>query len=180
MEINERLKDYFKEKKWTALMIICGAAGLFLIALSSLVPEKEAAQSRNTDRNENSFSVKDYCRETEQRLEDFLEGIEGAGQVKVYITVGSGERSVYAREERKIRSDNKTEEEEKYVVIGNGSDKKALVETTELPAVRGAVIICSGGDSAEVRERMYKATAAALDLPTGKIYVAKLDKGVRP
>jgi len=36
------------------------------------------------------------------------------------------------------------------------------------------VVLCSGADSAAVREKVYHAAAAALDLPTAKIYVAKL------
>ena len=180
MEICEKLKEYFKEKKWTALMVVCGTAGMLLIALSSVLPDSGENKSSQQDMQIKTCYSGDYCRETEKRLESFLEGIEGAGRVRVYLTVGSGERCVYAKEGRQIRSGNKTEEEEKYVLIGSGSERNALVETTEPPAVKGAVIICTGGDSAAVREQMYKAAAAALDLPTGKIYVAKLDKGEKP
>ena len=75
---------------------------------------------------------------------------------------------------KESKNDNKTEEEEKYVIIGSGSEKKALIESVEVPKITGAVILCSGGESAYVREQLYKAVSAALDLPTARIYVTKL------
>jgi stage III sporulation protein AG len=45
------------------------------------------------------------------------------------------------------------------------------VETVETPQITGAVIICKGCNSPVVEERMYRAAAAALNLPTADIYV---------
>ena len=60
------------------------------------------------------------------------------------------------------------------MIIGGGNEKNALIETIETPEITGAVIACTGCDSPTVRERIYKAVAAALGIPTGKIYVTKL------
>jgi stage III sporulation protein AG len=45
------------------------------------------------------------------------------------------------------------------------------VETVKAPEITGAVVICSGCGSPVVEERIYKATAAALDISTSDIYV---------
>lgn len=174
MEVVEKAKELLKERKWAVFMTICGSAGLLLIMMSSLLPDKKAAPEPIKEQRQSVCKSLDFCRDTENRLADFLMNIDGAGEVRVYLTVGSEARYVYATEGRYSRSENKTEEEEKYVIVGGGSDKNALVETIEAPEITGAVIACSGGGDAAVREQIYKAASAALGIPTAKIYVAKI------
>ena len=171
MAVIERLKRLFSSKNTTAAVVVLGAAGLLLILLSSLFPEKEQPEKQDIYNEASYISAEDYCNETERRLEDFLKNIDGAGDVKVYLSVGSQQRYVYAAEDKKSTSDSKTEEEKKYVIVGSGSDKTALVETVEVPEITGAVVVCSGCGSPAVQERIYKAVAAAIDLSYSKIYV---------
>lgn len=174
MKVIEKAGEFVKNRKWAVFMTVCGTAGMLLIMLSSLLPDKssEVTVSKNSIRSMDNTG--EYRSFTEKRLEDFIGNIDGAGIVKVYVTVGSGERYIYAREGRTSRNEGRNEEEEKYVMIGNGREQNALIETIEEPRITGAVILCSGGDSAAVRERVYKSVSAALDLPTARIYVTKL------
>lgn len=169
MEILEKIKGLTENKKSAKGVVILGVAGIFLLFLSNL-PNKEKATEKRTEKSDSNI-VQSYCKESEERLEAFLENIEGAGEVKVYLTVGSGERYIYASEEKRSQSENRTEEEEKYVIVGGSSNREALVETVKTPEITGAVVVCTGCISAVVEERIYKATAAALDIPTSDIYV---------
>lgn len=173
MSILDRIRNMKSDRKMTAAVTALGATGLFLIMLSSVLPEKQDATAGGTDR-QIMEEADSYCRETERRLEEFLGGIEGAGEVRVYLAVGSNERYVYASEGKRSSTENRVEEEEKYVMTGNGGEKKALVETIKTPEICGAVIAASGYGSPAVQERLYKAASAALDIPTGKIYVTGL------
>lgn len=174
MEIGERIKSFIRGSKRSSLIAVCGIAGLLLIMLSSVMPDKKGGESEYKGKKLSICQAEDYCRETEKRLGDFLSDIEGAGEVRVFLTVAGDQQSVYAKEKRHSRSENKIEEEEKYVMIGSGSEKSALIETVKAPEIVGAVILCSGGEVPSVSEQIYKAAAAALDLPTSKIFVAKL------
>lgn len=174
MEITEKFRNMSKDKRMMTAVTILGIAGLLLIMISSLVPEKKKTDESESKVVEETVCAEDYRIETEKRLESFLCSIDGAGDVKVYLTVGSDERYIYATEGRRSKSEDKTEEERKYVMIGGGSDKSALIETVETPAITGAVIACSGFDSPTVQEQIYRAASAALGIPTGKIYVTKL------
>lgn len=174
MEVIKEAKELLKNRKWAVFMTVCGSAGLLLIMISSLLPDNKAAPDIIKEQRQSVCGSEAYCKDTESRLEAFLSEIDGAGEVKVYLTVGSEQRYVYATEGRHSRSDNKTEEEEKYVIVGGGSEKNALVETIEAPEITGAVIVCGGGGDAAVRENIYKAASAALGIPTAKIYVAKI------
>lgn len=172
MEVFEKLKNMSKDRKMLTAVTILGMSGLLLIMISSLTDDKAEKKPEKNTVNQNVYS--DYCNETEKRLEDFLRSVEGAGDVRVYLTVGSSERYIYATEGRKSKSDERTEVEEEYVIVGNSGDKTALVETVETPEIEGAVIACTGCGNPVVEERMYKAASAALGIPTGKIFVTIL------
>ncbi|MCM1133100.1 MAG: hypothetical protein NC340_06475 [Ruminococcus flavefaciens] len=166
-----QLIEKFKEKK-TAVITVLGAVGLLLIMISSVLPDKKQSAVPSAESSSDVSASESYRIETESRLRDFLEKIDGAGEVEVYLTVGSGERYIYASEEKKIQSESKTEEENKYVIFG--SEKEPLVETVETPEITGAVIVCTGGGSPVVEERIYKAVSSALGISTSKIYVTKI------
>ena len=172
MEWSENAKEFLKSRKWAVFMTVCGIAGLLLIMISSILPDKEPV--RENTKNEYGKNAIEYSSFVENRLSDFLSKIDGAGEVRVFISAGSSEKVVYATEGRSSRSENKTDVEEKYVIVGSGSEKNALVETVENPRITGAVVLCSGGDSPVVCERVYNAVSAALGLQFGNIYVSKL------
>lgn len=174
MEWAEKFRDLPKEKKLLAVVMFLGIAGLIFIMLSSVIPDGKNDSSPECNAVSESSGAESYRIETEKRLADFLSSIDGAGDVKVYLTVGSEERYVYATEGRRSKSENKTEEERKYVMIGSGNEKSALVETVQTPVITGAVIACGGSDNPAVQEQIYKTVSAALGIPTGQIYVTKL------
>lgn len=174
MKITEKFDNLKDDKKMMTAVIVLGAAGLLLILISSLLPEKKDGVKEVTANKVSVVSeAEDYCSETEKKLEKFLGNISGTENVRVYLTVGSGERYVYASEGKKSKSENKTEEEKKYVIIGSGSEKNALIETVRTPVIEGAVVIFSGSGDAAVKEKLYHAVSAALGIPTSKIYVAE-------
>lgn len=172
-------KNFFEllKRNRTAAIVVLGCVGLLLILMSSFFPgeEKKQEQTGISDADGQLSSGDQYRRQTEKRLEELLEKIEGAGDVEVCITVGTGQRYVYAAEGNVSRSDNKYEEEKKYVIIGGGSDRAPLIEKVETPEIIGAVILCQGGENPAVAERMYKAASAALGIPTMNIFVTTMN-----
>lgn len=175
MAIRDLIKSISGDKKMLTAVTIFGATGLCLIMLSSVMPKDSGNEKKSElSQTQASVSAEEYRIETEKRLTDFLENIEGVGEVKVYLTVGSEEEYVYATEGKTSKSDNKTEEELKYVMISESGSKSALIETVNTPEISGAVIACSGCGSASVQEEIYNAVSKALGISTSRIYVTKL------
>lgn len=161
-----------ENKKALKAVMVLGAAGLILIMLSSFGNGDE--DKKKPEINGDTVVSEQYREETESRLADFLRSIEGVGEVKVYLTVSGESEYVYATEGKKSIGENKTEEENKYVMIGTNGSKSALIETVNSPEITGAVIACTGADSPLVQEAVYKAVSTALGVSTGKVYVTKL------
>ncbi len=174
MKLSERLQQILGGKYGTAVVLALGAAGLLLLLLSSLMPDTGKAESTVSVTDAVSADAASYCSDTEKRLSEFLGRIDGAGEVEVYLTVGSGEKRVYASDVRENRSGDRREVEEKYVMINGSGSRTGLLERVEAPEITGAVVICTGGDSPRVQEKIYCAVEAALGLSPGKVYVAKM------
>lgn len=173
MAICELIKSMKNDKKALTAVTVLGIAGLCLIMLSSLFPDSEKKEAVKPMQS-NHYTSEQYCNETEKKLAEFLSNIEGVGDVEVYLTVIGDEEYIYAKECKSNISGDKQEEEYQYVMIGSSSDKTALIETVKAPQISGAVIACSGCDSPAVSEKVYKAAATALCIPTSRIYVTKL------
>ena len=171
--LDKKIKELFGERNNLVIIVILGSAGLLLVLISSLLPSGNRSDKGNEMKVPDT-DIAGYCLETQNRLEDFLESIDGVGKVRVYLTINSDEQYIYAKEEKQSRADDRTEQEEKYVLVGGGSDKTALIETVRMPEIAGAVVACTGCDSPIVRERIYRAVSAALGISAGKIYVTKL------
>jgi stage III sporulation protein AG len=170
-----KLGELLGSKNSAIAVTALGTAGLLLILISSFLSDKKQTSPQLPESPVSAASQSEsYCRETENRLRDFLRRIDGAGEVEVYLTVGTGERYVYAAEGRKSSQDNRTEEEKKYVMTGGSGQREPLVEMVEVPAVTGAVVVCTGCGDPAVEERIYRAVSAALGIPTSRIYVTKM------
>ncbi len=174
MDYAEKVRNIIKGKNSSLLVVILGSVGLLLILISSFMPESNEKNEIETISDESEMTCANYCADTEKRLEEFLENIEGAGDVKVYLSVGSGEKYVYASEGKKSISESRKEEEQKYVIVSGNGEKKALIETIETPEITGVVIACTGCGSPVVQERIYNSVSSALGLPTSKIYVTQM------
>lgn len=84
---------------------------------------------------------------------------------------GSGEY-IYAKDEKVDTDSESVSKDEKYVIIGGNGQKQALVRKIGNPEISGVVVVCEGGESSVVKEKVYNAVAAAFNIPSQKIFVA--------
>ena len=59
------------------------------------------------------------------------------------------------------------------VVLTGGSGGGAVIVRTLYPTYRGALVVCEGGDRAEVRLAVTEAVSALTGLPSDRVTVAK-------
>ena len=110
----------------------------------------------------------------EQELTELLGQIRGVGRVHVMLRISGSETQVYATEQKTETDGSRTSRESKHVLIGSGNAQSALVEQIQAPRIIGAVVVCEGGDSIQVKEQIYQAVSVACSISTAQIYVAAM------
>ena len=117
-------------------------------------------------------------RDLQAGMEEILGTISGVGQVKVLLTVDSdGERQLAQNTELAYSGSTAAPEDysrrsETVLVDGAEGDGTVVVRTV-YPTYRGALVVCQGGDRAEVKLAVTEAVAALTGLSADRVTVAK-------
>ena len=166
-EKTEGAKKPWERYKYAALAALVGV-GLLLIP----VVEKEDTQRRQ-EAAEELQSL-----ELQQQMEEILSVMSGVGQVKVLLTVDSdGERQLAQTTELSYSGAVASPEDylrrSETVLVDGDSGEETVVVRTLYPTYRGALVVCTGGDRAEVRLAVTEAVAALTGLTSDQITVGK-------
>lgn len=110
----------------------------------------------------------------EEKLEDTLSQVEGAGKVSVVLTVKASTRQVLAQDVTSSQKEGERKEDATTVVVSQGTGKQAAVPLQQLyPQFRGALVVCPGGDSPTVQLKLVEAVSALTGLGSDKISICK-------
>lgn len=183
MIIPERIKKLFHGENAMRALVMVGLAGLLCILLSSLMPDEKETQSAATkadgvQADESSLlsqvqSAEAYAEALEQRLEEMLMQIEGVGSCRVMITVSGSASYSYAQDSQQHIQSDEQEIQREHVILDEEAGDTALVEYIANPEVIGVIVACEGGEQYVVREQIYEAVKAVLDVPSNRICVTK-------
>lgn len=190
----ERVSGGKKLRKDQCLILIL--AGV-LFCVISLPTEKEKSKSGLTDtsatiiKNEHTFEEEksaDYVTGWEEKLEESLRCVEGAGKVRVLLYVGESEEMILAKDGTEETSDT-TETDaaggnrhitesrlDKKVVctVDERGQNVPLVVKTVAPNVEGVVVIAQGADKAQVRRDIIEAIQVLFDVDMNRISIIKM------
>lgn len=176
--MNDLLENLKKLKigKKNIVLIFVAVFIMLLLLLSEIFFEgdKEIVAKEN----EEVYSSQ-YIEKTEKELESILENIKGAGQVKVMITLENCYENVFAKGYSE-KTDNKTdsqksESEEEYIIIKNGSNnEECLVIKVLQPSIKGVAVIAQGAGDIQVKNAITQTVCALFDISTAKVSVEKM------
>jgi len=196
--IAKKMKE--KDKKLLPRIIILFAAGVVLLIVSGMFSNPSenggifggGAQNPAVDSYASMFqpqlnvSLNDHITQLEQRLEELLSLIDGAGQVRVMITASRGRELVVAHttntdssitEEEDsaggTRSSETLREQGAYVLVRqpDGSEVPLILKELE-PQIEGVAIVAEGGDDIVVRDALIRTTFTVLGIGAHKVHVA--------
>lgn len=161
----QRLKPLWDdEKRRVQLLAAVGMAGLLLLAVSEWLPDETAAAPSAAETQDI-----DYAAQLEQQMAELLATVEGAGSVRVMVTVSHREKTVYAAD-TESRADGSAAS---TPVLVNGNTA-GLIETVYAPEVLGVAVVCTGGDDPTVQANITALVQALTDVGTHHITVAKM------
>ena len=167
-ELPKKILAGLKKYKYAVLILLLGIALMLLpFGKKEEAPEAEVQEDTLTDEA--------YAQALEQRLEDMLCQVSGAGQVRVMLTMQTGSRTEYQTDTQISNSETQSQEERKTVILSEGSAyDKAAVSAVQYPRFQGALILCQGADQSTVRLSLVNAVAALTGLSSGQITVIKM------
>lgn len=173
--IKENLYNLFEKDKKMLLVVLIGFIGVFLIAISEMNLDKSTEKGKNLTQNMDSY---EYCDYLERRVEDIVNSIDGAGEVRVMITLAETTEYVYAQNQNGTKKSNKDSEnsdnKSNFVIIENDNNDSGLLIKTYEPKVRGVAVVCDGGDNPMVQQQIYSTVSAVLNVSTARISISKL------
>lgn len=173
----KKVPAFLKRYRYPALILLLGI-GLMLWPGRGWKTEQtvQPVQTQAADAPESESA---YLRRMEAELTKILSEMEGAGQVRVMLTLRTSASTQYQmNEESQSQTDgtkNSVNKRTETVMTSRGSSyNEPTVVRQFYPAFQGALIVSQGGEDPAVRYRIANAVSALLGIGTDQITVVKM------
>lgn len=158
--ITGKLLELCDKYKYAILVLLIGLALL-------LIPNKESEPQKT----ETTLPVSGKQETiTQESLAEILQSIEGAGKVKVLLSMGAGEQTIYQTDTDEDKKSNNT-----IIITDSERNETGLVQQVNPASYKGAVVVCQGADSPAVRLAVTQAVSKLTGLGTDAICVLKME-----
>ena len=129
----------------------------------------QSGSSTNDDNITQEFSSSmEYVNYLENKLENVLTKVKGAGNVEVAITLEKGFEYIYATEEETKTTSNGTSITSETVVMVDG---QPLLLEEIYPIVQGIVVVSSGADDLSVKLNILSVLQTVIEIDNSKINI---------
>lgn len=188
-----KMQDFMqkiKEKKlkrsdW--LILVLAGILILIIALPTDTKEKKQAEEAKENIPKENNTMEASKDEIERKLEDILEKINGAGDVKVMITYQDSGTQVVEKDKNTsensleesgstggVRSTKEQQLQESTVYEEADAGNTPFVSKELLPKVEGILIVASGGDNQKVKQNISEAVLALFQVEAHRIKIVKM------
>ena len=139
------IKELLGTEKGIKILIAVGAVLMLFIILSGF---SGGARKNDTESRRVLYSdFEEYEHGLEKRLSEILADIDGVGNTSVMVTLDTSQQNEY------------------------GKNADMLISVTS-PRVRGVIVVCDGGESVTVREKVVEAVSGVFGINSLRISVA--------
>lgn len=167
MKIKFNFKDLFVKKNNIKIIMLVAFFGIFLIAISEFIPNKEELEIV-----EIIETKEDYAEYLEEKITNLVIAITGESSPEVMVTIQNSSEFVYATETSESIDENQKESEEKYIIIENSDgDQQAILLTEIEPKINGVVIATEYEGNMIIKESIINAVKTVLNLSSNQVYV---------
>lgn len=168
MVLNSGLKKigvFLTKYKYVALVVLIGV-GLMMLPNS----EKRKAQVQE---KQTQHIVEETT--TEELLAEILCQIKGVGDVRVLLTKGKGEETIFQTDTDATGAGTEGRRQSTTVTITDADrTQRGLVRQVNPARFLGAVVVCQGADDPQVRLQVIDAVSKATGLRSNCIAVLKM------
>ncbi len=171
-------------KKKNTLIIAAIMIAICFLAFGSCGSDTQSEDTISETKEKKDYG--EYTKNMEERLEEILSSVKGAGQVKVMLTFETVDEKVLATNRKgsletsveEAGSQNKSTDEEDVFFFGSGEKEQPYVLKEKLPVPVGVLVTATGAGSESVRLEIYESVKALYGISGHriKIAVAKSEK----
>lgn len=162
-------------------LLLIGLAGVCLIVLGDVFWSGGKPNETPAQEAESPVQLSANTEQAlEKRLTGIIESVQGAGQVRVMVTLESAGETVYATDEKSDTqasdgtAQRRTSYENEHVFFDAQDGRQPLVEMRLEPEVKGVAVVCEGGDDVTVVRRITELVSVVLKLPSNRVCVTKM------
>ncbi|MCH5269288.1 MAG: stage III sporulation protein AG [Lachnospiraceae bacterium] len=191
----DKCRDFFKNKNNLIVVVLVGIL-LMVIALPVKKRENGVENRTNTENTEETeinntrylTDEEDYVERMERRLEEALSRLDGAGEVKVMITLRASSEVVVEKDATDSLSETREEDgeggsrlvrvedtEEATVYISESGRSSPYVVKTLTPQVEGVIVLAEGAGEGNVSMEILDAVRVIFGIEAHRIKVMKLN-----
>lgn len=154
--MNELIKKWMPEVKkyWYIPMMVL--LGVVMMAQQFYQPEAVEVSGQES---EDAFVAK-----METRVTEMLKSVEGAGECIVTITLSSGGKKEYVREDGNV-----------LVITDKEGNQSAVVSRENAPEIAGVIVASKGAGSVTVQNNIIHSVSTLLGIGTNKVCVIMRD-----
>lgn len=168
MKKTEGVRKLWERYRYAALILLIGAGLL-------LWPDGDGAVPVSAD---GTVTALETAERLQTELEEILGQMQGVGTARVLLTVDTdGERQLARDTELQYSGPASAPEDysrvSETVLLDGGDREETVVTQTAYPTYRGALVVCQGGDRADVRLTVTEAVSALTGLSSDRITVAR-------
>lgn len=161
LELWKKIAQLGKKYRYALLVLIIGLLLMLLPNVSDGATKTEPQPTQISQRKV----------EMAQQLEEILSQVQGAGKVKIMLTVAQGQETVYQTDSD--ISENSTRLET-VIVTGTNREELGLILQVNPAKYLGAIVVCEGADRADVKLAVTQAVSKATGLGADQISVLKM------
>ncbi len=153
--MNESMKKIMEEIRRIWYVPVMVMIGVFMMVYQVYQPEAIPVSATPAEQ--------DFLEQTQARICEMLKKVEGAGSCNVTITLASGGKKEYVREDGNV-----------LVITDKDGNQSAVVSQECAPEIAGVTVLSSGAGSVTVRNNIINAVSTALGIGTNKVCVVSL------
>jgi stage III sporulation protein AG len=174
------------------IVLVAGIAGIILIVLSENFRSCGAQPSASSSSSPAKavLTAEEYEKQMEEKLSGIISQIDGAGNVKVMVTLEQTSQDIYATQEKTNdqqtsenaasgagRQETNNTDETSYLLVKDSDGSERALQVTEIqPVIKGVVVVCDGGGDPSVQQEITDVVTTAMHITSVRVCVIKAKK----
>ena len=173
MNYLETLKNISKDKnkKIEGLVFLAVIAAVLLYSCNMILKKEDKVVQTISQNTSVEMKNNDVKSDIEEKLSNILSQIAGISDVSIELTYSNNGSSTPIYNTKETINQNQTTTEKNVAYNEESGDKVAVIATSSLPTVEGAIVVAKGANTVEMKSKIANAVATCTGIPVHKVQV---------